>query len=188
MASFLDEVVNSQAGALRVLEEISWSTNQKLVYSGHSDFTVTAPAPGFVDIEIRTGADPVVTAMSFNLVNVKGDITVTDDMTIEVLENPTIGTPGTTAIPIVNHNRSTVISPVPAAAAQLFSDPAAVSGGLCILKFIPAKAGEVNDLTDGGMAFILEAATNYIYRISKAAAPSANGLFRIVWLETTRQT
>lgn len=186
MASFLEQIVNSQAGALRTLEEVSWATNQGLLYLAHDKITI--PSIGHKDIEIRIPAATKLIAMAFNLTNIQGDIGDIDDIIAELHENTTITTPGT--IEIESHNTNRFEHSATTSDVEIFSNPIVpdvIVDGVNILKFVPAKAGEVNDITSGGAFFSMKPSTNYIWRYDKSLAPAATAVLRLIWLETPVQ-
>lgn len=89
------------------------------------------------------------------------------NVTVDLLENPTIGTPGTTAILIHNLNRNST----KVAQTQAFSDPASVTGGTVIDSvFLPGSGTGVGQaagsvVQEAQIEQVLKLGTPYVLRI-----------------------
>jgi hypothetical protein len=103
---------------------------------------------------------------------------------INALENPTIGTPGTNPVPIINRNRS---GTPPLSVLTAFDDPAAISGGTSIVtRRVGAGTKDNSQLVVGRSKLILggkAAESKYTIEFNNSDGADASMSYWILWRE-----
>lgn len=148
-------------------------------YNMQYKFTVAQGAS--VEIEIITPADFLI-----HITN-KYASTSSDEIDIELIEDPATVTDGTTAIPSFNMDRRSAKT----SALQIYSDPTAITGGTVIESlYLPGFGGLLPTLSNGQVGQglserVLRPSTKYIFRATNNGTASATIQYNWFWYQSS---
>jgi len=143
------------------------------VYHGYAKYTIDAEATAY--LQIKTGGD----AVCFMVDSI---VTDGDKMTLKMYEGPTV-TDGTTAVPLINRNRTSSNT----SSVNAYSDPSGISGGTQIDEFY--VGGTVGQKIVGGDVLTAQKPlhfkpnTDYVISITNDGSASSTILLRFSVIE-----
>lgn len=173
-----DGVLDPKSGIQIVLSAQDHFVNQGRVY--HVDGIVALLANTSTFLELRI---PARREVHIETLSVWTNIPFLE---IRLLENPTIGTPGINAVPVINRNRSEEHSGV-ASVVEAFDNPATISGGTTLInRRIGSGVKDNSQILTGKTKLILgdkAAPSIYIVEFENADGADAHMSYELVWHE-----
>ncbi len=119
-----DGVLDPKSGIQIVLSAKDHFVNEGAVYHITGSASLASATSAFLELRIPANVEVHIEELSI--------WTTIPLLDVRLLENPTIGTPGTNEVPIVNRNRSHTVADL-ASQVEAFDNPVAVSDGDMVL-------------------------------------------------------
>lgn len=120
-----------------VLNSKEHFVNEGMVYHITGSASLASATSAFLEMRIPANVEVHVEELSI--------WTTIPMLDVTLLENPTIGTPGTNAVPVVNRNRSQTVAEL-VSQVEAFDNPLTVSGGDTVL--VRRTGAAVKDRTE----------------------------------------
>lgn len=145
------------------------------VFHASQYLSVASGASAYV--EMRTGTAEVV-LLGWTVV------ASTEAFRLRGIEDPTIGTPGTTAVAAYNVNR---ILSATTPTMLLFSDPQTISGGTTLMDTItPSGVNKTGGVAGENDVWTLKKDTTYVFRIENLGNSTSAAAVELEWLEANK--